>query len=354
MCLQLAGGRELGGADALVEIARRIWWAWPLFALAQLPGAMLVLRAGYRKFAANRHCLRGACRRPDGNPFVTWLPLVVLPTVVFVFRDGLSPWMFMWVMAFTLYAGCKWLTYREAVSQFLNPEPLRSAWYLLLWPGMGAKQFLDVDARIAKPPTTEWLFAIGKTLVGAVLIWLGARLFPLNEEMLIGWCGMVGIGLILHFGLFHLLSLAWRAAGVNAETLMHNPARAVSLAGFWGRRWNTAFHELVHRFMFRALSKRIGALSATLLVFLLSGMVHELVISVPARAGYGLPTGYFLIQGLGISAERTRFGRRLGLGRGVRGWSFTMFIAILPAGCLFHPPFIRNVILPMLRAIGAI
>src|SRR5262249_12770661 len=27
-----------GGADALIEIARRIWWAWPLCALAQIPG----------------------------------------------------------------------------------------------------------------------------------------------------------------------------------------------------------------------------------------------------------------------------------------------------------------------------
>jgi predicted DCC family thiol-disulfide oxidoreductase YuxK len=53
-----------GGAEALVQIARRIWWAWPLFTLAQLPGAMFLLRANYRWVAANRYCLSGKCSIP--------------------------------------------------------------------------------------------------------------------------------------------------------------------------------------------------------------------------------------------------------------------------------------------------
>lgn len=74
---------------------------------------------------------------------------------------------------------------------------------------------------------------------------------------------------------------------------MRQPARACSLAEFWGRRWNTAFHELVHRYTFRPLLRKASARPALLLVFLLSGLVYELVISFPARGGYGLPTGYF-------------------------------------------------------------
>ena len=58
----LAGdGTIYGGADALVRIARTIWWAWPVFAVAQIPGAMILCRAIYRRIAANRYCLSGMC-----------------------------------------------------------------------------------------------------------------------------------------------------------------------------------------------------------------------------------------------------------------------------------------------------
>lgn len=54
-------GQIYGGADALLQIARRIWWVWPLFALAQIPGTRILFRAIYRRVAANRHCLSRAC-----------------------------------------------------------------------------------------------------------------------------------------------------------------------------------------------------------------------------------------------------------------------------------------------------
>src|SRR5260370_39498124 len=54
-----AEGKRYGGADAVVFFASRVWWAWPLGALAQLPGVMPLLRAACRwipaqlTFAAN-------------------------------------------------------------------------------------------------------------------------------------------------------------------------------------------------------------------------------------------------------------------------------------------------------------
>jgi alginate O-acetyltransferase complex protein AlgI len=78
------------------------------------------------------------------------------------------------------------------------------------------------------------------------------------------------------------------------------------------------------------------------------------VITVPARGAYGLPTGYFVLQGLGVASERTRWGRRLGLGQGWRGWAFTVLVVAGPAFLLFPPPFVHRVILPMLGVIGAV
>lgn len=56
-------GKIYGGADALVQIARQIWWLWPIFALANIPGLMVLLRANYRWVATNRHCLNGVCSK---------------------------------------------------------------------------------------------------------------------------------------------------------------------------------------------------------------------------------------------------------------------------------------------------
>jgi hypothetical protein len=159
---------------------------------------------------------------------------------------------------------------------------------------------------------------------------------------------------VLHFGSFHLVSLYWRRLGVDAKPLMRNPLRSTSLTEFWGRRWNTGFHELASRFTFKPLRHIVGAGFASLLTFVASGLIHELVISVPVRSAYGLPTGYFVLQGLGIASERTPLGRRLGLGHGWRGWTFTVLVVAGPAFWLFPPPFVRHIILPMLAVIGAV
>jgi predicted DCC family thiol-disulfide oxidoreductase YuxK len=48
-------------ADAVVAMARAVWWLRPFTFLTRIPGAMTLLRRGYRKVAANRHCISGAC-----------------------------------------------------------------------------------------------------------------------------------------------------------------------------------------------------------------------------------------------------------------------------------------------------
>jgi len=262
-------------------------------------------------------------------------------------------WAFMWTMAFALYAGCKWLT---LVRLKADPPSTRSRTlaYLFAWPGMDAQTFLRDANRVATPSRTEWIAAVVKTVAGALLVWRAARVVLPIGALLSGWVGMIGAIFTLHFGSFHLLSLCWRQAGVDAMPLMRNPMRATSLGEFWGRRWNTAFHELASRFTFAPLRRRWGVTAATLGTFVASGLIHELVISVPAGDAYGLPTGYFVLQGLGVAGERTILGRRLGLGGGVRGWLYTVLVVTAPVALLFPPVFVQRIILPMLAAIGAI
>ncbi len=61
-----ADGRQYGGADAFIFLARHVWWAWPLYALAKVPGVRGVLRAGYRWVAARRRCASAACVAGQG------------------------------------------------------------------------------------------------------------------------------------------------------------------------------------------------------------------------------------------------------------------------------------------------
>ncbi|MEO8258821.1 MAG: DCC1-like thiol-disulfide oxidoreductase family protein [Acidobacteriota bacterium] len=362
MRLRLRDGTVFGGAAAVVEIARRIWWAWPLWALSRLPGAMRPMDAAYRWIARRRNCANGACaieagpvsRRSEAVPAsLAFLPVAILPVLALLGASRMPRWVFMWAMASALYAGCKWLTYSQARGRGVPTGRRRALAYLLAWPGMDASAFLGETARHDRPQPSEWMAAALRTLSGATLVWVVARTAVPVHPLLAGWIAMVGLIFLFHFGTFHLLSLAWRSVGVNAMPVMQNPLRSHSLAEFWGRRWNTAFHELAARFTFRPLRPIVGRAGATLLLFLVSGLIHELVISLPAHGGYGLPTGYFVLQGLGLAGERTRLGRRVGLGRGWRGRLFIIIVAAAPAFWLFHPPFVRNVILPMLAFIGA-
>ena len=350
-------GSMLGGVDALLEISRPFPLAWPIRQLAQFAAIKNIFHGIYRWIARHRHCAGGVCEisgiaAEQPSPWPNYLPLVVLPLFAAICSAWVAPWIFMWGMAFALYAGCKWLTYRVASQGTAIQNPWRAVGYLLAWPGMDAA-FLKREKIPAKPLGAEWLFAVAKTILGSALLFRGTRVLLPDHPLAAGWLGMCCAVFILHFGLFHILSLVWRQAGVDAEPLMRLPLAATSLNDFWGKRWNAAFNELAFRFAYRPLRRRTNPTVATLGVFGLSGLIHELVISLPAHGGYGLPTAYFLIQGCGLVLERSPLGRRIGLGQGLRGRLFALAVTAGPAFWLFHPPFIRNVILPMFKAIGA-
>jgi predicted DCC family thiol-disulfide oxidoreductase YuxK len=58
-------GEIYSGAEAIVYLAGQIWWAWPLFAAARIPGVSRILDAGYRWFADHRPCSSGTCSLPE-------------------------------------------------------------------------------------------------------------------------------------------------------------------------------------------------------------------------------------------------------------------------------------------------
>ena len=288
------------------------------------------------------------------NHLISWTPLLVLPAVAFLLVPAEWPrWTLMWWLSLSIYAGCKWLTWHRTAIE--NVPVWRQAAYLLAWPGLDATTFLQPisTSPVEQPQPREWLFATTKFVFGLTLLSIAIQWIPDHDPFVAGWVGMFGIIFTLHFGLFDLLSCFWRRVGIKARPLMNWPLLSVSISEFWGMRWNRAFRDLTHRFLFRPLTSRFGPRIALALGFVFSGLLHELAITVPAGGGYGGPTLYFLIQGSALFAERSAFGRKLGLGAGVRGWLFAACTTVLPVCLLFPPAFVEGIIVPFLEFVGS-
>jgi alginate O-acetyltransferase complex protein AlgI len=267
----------------------------------------------------------------------------------------LQAWQAMLALTLVLWGGLKLFVWRQATGAAIGTITARrhAAVAFWLWPGMNPDPFLAGRTNIPKPAARDWAFAWGKTMLGAAIAWGLARWVPEDLVVVRGWTFLFGLGLFFHCGAVHLLALVWQTAGVAVQPIMNRPLAATSLSDFWSRRWNVAFRELAHRLVMRPVMARFGSSWAIAAVFVFSGVVHDLAISIPARGGYGLPTAYFLLQALALAAERSPMGRRIGLGRGVIGWLATAVVVVAPAGMLFHRPFLETAVMPLLVVAGA-
>jgi alginate O-acetyltransferase complex protein AlgI len=231
-----------------------------------------------------------------------------------------------------------------------QPALTATQWFafVLGWPGMRPNLFARLGGPALGGARQLVVKGLARMAAGVPLLllawWLGT-----NSPWLATPPLLVGISLVVHFGLFDVAAGLWRLAGVDTRPLFRAPLRATSLAQFWGRRWNLAFSEMTALAVYRPLHNVIGKRMATAAAFGFSGLLHELAISVPVRAGYGLPMLYFLLQGTLVLVERAleRAGRpiqRLGLAAHVwvLGW------LAVPLPILFHPPFLRGVLWPLI------
>lgn len=289
------------------------------------------------------------------SALIRWAPLLLFLTAAWAWRTRLAPWQLMWALAFALFFGCKWETFARVRSTRTCASVKMSVAYLLLWPGMNAGVFLTPPREILKSAGRDWALAFAKACAGAGCVWIAAaRAAHSGTSLLIGWLGIFGGILLLHFGILHLVALAWQTAGVDAQPIMNAPLEAASLSDFWGKRWNRGFNQLMRDLVFGPLRARIGGAAAIFAAFVVSGAIHDLAISVPARTGYGLPTAYFIIQGLCVLFESSLLGKRWGLQTRGRGRLFAVICVAAPAPLLFHAGFIRRVILPFLGFLGSL
>lgn len=305
-----------------------------------------------------------ACNMPDSRPAeasarirITVGLVFVAATMVSVFavKPFLVPWQWMWLLALTLFAGVKLLTIGRLGLHARQAFPTaRLLGYLLLWPGMRPQPFFRGAETPGLPVKSLLVRGVFHVLLGAAILWLTPRSWLVAlPAWARGWVGLVGIALVLHFGLFDLLAAAWRRRGVAVEPLFLRPTYSASVSEFWSRRWNRAFSDFSRDLILKPCSRRVSTRAAGFTVFVISGLMHDLVISVPAGGGYGLPTLYFLLQGLLVRCEGIRPVRDCLRRRPAFAHIWTWIAVVAPAPLLFHTPFLERIVLPFLAALGA-
>ena len=261
----------------------------------------------------------------------------------------MEPWQIMLLLAMTIYAVCKVATWWPARRRL---GVWRGFAYLLAWPGMDPAPFAARRSDVRAPSFGQVLTATLNMAGGAALLAYAVPNLAPASPRIAGLLGVAGLTLVVHFGAFQLTALVWQRLGFDVRPIMNAPLRATSMADFWSRRWNLAFRDLAHRYVFHPLLAHAKPLTAMLVVFVVSGVVHDMVISVPAGAGYGLPTLYFLLQAAGFYAQRMPAARRIGLASGALGWVTTVTIVAVPINLLFHEPFLNRVILPWVATLN--
>jgi alginate O-acetyltransferase complex protein AlgI len=237
-----------------------------------------------------------------------------------------------------LLGGMKGLVYAD----WAGPQRLPLCRYLVfafLWFGMDPASFLRRRNRL------EWKHDVCTGLVFMMLGTLGAWLV-----WAAGWRQIlvmfVPMSLGFHFGALRVLKGGLRAAGFPVRTLFPNVLEAKGIGDFWSKRWNTGYSQMMQRLVGKPITRICGSGAGLMAVFVVSGLLHELAITVPVRAGFGLPTLYFSIHG-GLTLLESRLGKPLG--------KITALLAVaLPIHLLFPTAFQHDVIARCLGVFDAL
>jgi len=233
-----------------------------------------------------------------------WLPGLLL--VVHLLAQDQPAGARMLALVAATFLAMKNVALATARSAGMQPLPRgRWLWFTLCWFGMDPRPFgRRWSPRGGSGPLVRR--GLQNCAAGAVLIVIANALGARWATLLL----LVGISLVLHFGLFTLSTAAFRTAGCRCRLLFDAPLRARTLDEFWSRRWNTGFAEMMALCVQRPLARTVGRRRALLAAFGLSGLLHEVAISLPVQAGFGLPTAYFVLQGL-LVCSRLRPTRRV-------------------------------------------
>lgn len=223
------------------------------------------------------------------------------------------------------------------------------------WFGMRPGIFTNMGGKTLAGSRELMIKGLMHLLIGFAAVMAARAIWVMREllgDVAARWIAtvplLVGLSLILHFGVFDLLAAFWRTRGVDCRPLFRAPILAKSLNEFWSRRWNLAFSEMTAVAVYRPLTSIAGRRVGLVGSFVVSGLLHETAISVPVLAGFGGPSLYFILHGIFVLVENGL--SRAGMSIDSHPWlgRFWTFVALaLPSPLLFHRPFLAGVVWPI-------
>lgn len=268
-----------------------------------------------------------ALTRVLSKRYVLWPGMLVVLAVVNYLHFTDPPFARMVVICSVLLICMKGIVLAEWGGRLTWPR-----WFAFtfLWFGMEPPPFA------AKPRKLRWktdaviggcCLLVGLSLSIIVAHWETDSILVLFVPLSIGF----------HYGVLRLLTAFWRLQGIAVRPLFRNPLLSQGLGDFWAKRWNLSFSQMMARAVQRPLVLRLGKRPALFAVFLASGLLHELAITVPVQSGYGLPTLYFVLHGGFVMIEKPAW--PLWLRR-----ALALLLVAAPLPILFPPVFTQEVI----------
>lgn len=257
-----------------------------------------------------------------------WLVLAVTVAGADLALSGCDPVLRMVGICSVLLGGMKSLVYAEWAGAESLPL-MRYAVFAFLWFGMDPASFRN--RRQGLSWKSDVGLGLGLMLAGTLGAWL---VWAMEWRQIL--VVFVPMSLGFHFGALRVLKGVLRATGFPVRTLFPNVLETQGIGDFWSRRWNAGYSQMMQRLVGRPVEALAGANAGVMAIFLVSGLLHELAITLPVRTGFGLPTVYFILHGVLTLIEKKR-GRAFG--------KIPALLAVaLPLGLLFPPVFQNEVI----------
>lgn len=287
------------------------------------------------------------------RPAARWIAWIIcIATVIFTsaVTNDASPLIRMVAIVSLQLLSMKIIVAVESYPSKMRLNPIQWSAFALGWFGMRPTLFEVFPAPSQRLPyATLALRGISRIVLGFVLVCLSAIIEATNSSFMViaDLALLAGISFILHFGILNLSTAYWRWWGVNVKELFRSPYKSRSLNEFWGKRWNLAFSEMTTLIAYRPLKIKIGKTGAMMISFLLSGVLHEIAISLPVKAGYGLPMLYFALHGIVMyTEEKSKWVQKI-LANKILSHIWVMGWLILPIHLLFHTAFMQCVLKPL-------